>query len=667
LQNKNPGDSFQAHDPDIDSDIEDFLQQAKTWRVNPAEESQSSDSPRDQSWSSDAIESAMSCSRETSPLLSPQPSWRAQSKLAKEAPNQALLYLRGLSNLHDSSTDEETSKQQASNVKIRNVVAHQDTETGWSKLNDDDYNGQGEQRHLPTLKGLKLKKNGLVKDAYGRTVGILVEGDGAALIGYRIGDNGEVLNDRSKVVGRCEEADPSILKGLKVGEAGLVKNSGGRTVGKLVFGDAEKLLGYTIGELGEVVNGNGAFAGFCELVSPMMEGVGCDGFIDAEAHVLQPAKSFILEPQELKAFVADRKNVAAECGLDLGNTALDRSSQESLVVSGCLGHGSLGIVEEVHRPTFPSFVRKRVQIPRYQRQKRLRIIQEEARVLEDLCHPHIVQILGSYDDFTYGTKHFYCLLMSPVGEGDLQTFMDEVGTLGPTTTQIRWLLDWIPCLTSALAYMHGQGVRHQDIKPSNIIHRGSRIFFTDFSSSSRFSIGQTTSTENPARISAMYAAPEAMNHMQADGTLNRLGRGTDIFSLGCVFSEMWTVATRTPIHKFHDFLLETSQDADQLHGNSEVVCPGTLIYSRVTERMALWFEQYLNARLVFGRVIAPMICLQREERTDAHGLMHNLKELDEIFRESKNHEYLWSACHCHRLGGGIENLSSGGLTMGICV
>lgn len=44
----------------------------------------------------------------------------------------------------------------------------------------------------------------------------------------------------------------------------------------------------------------------------------------------------------------------------------------------------------------------------------------------------------------------------------------------------------------------------QDIKPSNVIHRGSDIIFTDFSSSSRFEIGPTTSTENPARTSAIY-------------------------------------------------------------------------------------------------------------------------------------------------------------------
>jgi len=52
--------------------------------------------------------------------------------------------------------------------------------------------------------------------------------------------------------------------------------------------------------------------------------------------------------------------------------------------------------------------------------------------------------------------------------------------------------------------MHSQDIRHQDIKPSNVIYRGSDIFFTAFSSSSRFEIDPTTSTENPARTSAMY-------------------------------------------------------------------------------------------------------------------------------------------------------------------
>ncbi|XTI93898.1 hypothetical protein V2W45_1461810 [Cenococcum geophilum] len=73
----------------------------------------------------------------------------------------------------------------------------------------------------------------------------------------------------------------------------------------------------------------------------------------------------------------------------------------------------------------------------------------------------------------------------------------------------------------------------QDIKPSNVIHRGSDIIFTDFSSSSRFEISPTTSTENPART--------------------RHGRGSDISSPGHIFVEMLILIDRRTVSDFRAF------------------------------------------------------------------------------------------------------------------
>jgi serine/threonine protein kinase len=128
-----------------------------------------------------------------------------------------------------------------------------------------------------------------------------------------------------------------------------------------------------------------------------------------------------------------RNALATRCGITVGHRVLNAGSQGSLVVCSHVGVGSLGLVEDVRSssPGFETFVRKRVQLPYYQRKKSLQIIQEEAKALEDLCHPHIVQILGSYEDFTQRKLEFYCLFMSPVGENDLKTFMDRMGELEP--------------------------------------------------------------------------------------------------------------------------------------------------------------------------------------------------------------------------------------------
>lgn len=102
--------------------------------------------------------------------------------------------------------------------------------------------------------------------------------------------------------------------------------------------------------------------------------------------------------------------------------------------------------------------------------------------------------------------------------------------------------------------MHEQGIRHQDIKPSNIIHKGSRILFTDFSSSFTFVVGHTTSTENPSRSSPMYTAPEVTYRSSGMGGLRRHGRSSDIFALGCVFCDMLSVWQGQSLSEFHDYL-----------------------------------------------------------------------------------------------------------------
>lgn len=79
------------------------------------------------------------------------------------------------------------------------------------------------------------------------------------------------------------------------------------------------------------------------------------------------------------------------------------------------------------------------------------------------------------------------------------------------------------------------------------------MYFTDFSSASTFDVGQTTSTENPARTSYMYAAPEVF---QINGELLKHCRGTDVFSLGAVFCEMLVVLMESTVDRFHRFLLK---------------------------------------------------------------------------------------------------------------
>jgi serine/threonine protein kinase len=109
------------------------------------------------------------------------------------------------------------------------------------------------------------------------------------------------------------------------------------------------------------------------------------------------------------------------CSEHLVRHTLDKGLLE---VCTTLGQGSLGIVEEVRRKDtqLPTLVRRRIIVPFRRRQIILQIIQDEAKILKSLTHPHIVKFVGSYEE--RNRTHSYCLLMSPVGDNELRDFLE---------------------------------------------------------------------------------------------------------------------------------------------------------------------------------------------------------------------------------------------------
>lgn len=87
------------------------------------------------------------------------------------------------------------------------------------------------------------------------------------------------------------------------------------------------------------------------------------------------------------------------------------------------------------------------------------------------------------------------------------------------------------CFTSALAYVHGQNVRHKDIKPSSILLPPNGLWLTDFGTAKDFTDENTSSSESGERGTLKYCAPEVAQWSVS-------GRSADVFSLGCVFLEL---------------------------------------------------------------------------------------------------------------------------------
>jgi serine/threonine protein kinase len=169
--------------------------------------------------------------------------------------------------------------------------------------------------------------------------------------------------------------------------------------------------------------------------------------------------------------------------------------------------------------------------------------------------------------------------------------------------------------------MHAGGIRHQDIEPSNIIQKGDDIYFTDFSLSSTSEAGRTTSTENPSRTSYMYSAPEVTAKLT--GVRQRHGRASDIFALGCVLYDMWSVLTDWTVSSFHEFLLDGTIDTDKDH-SSHRTNRGPLYYSHKTDLIQQWF----STSDFHQSILAPMLASDRDSRPSAPMVLQNLTAME---------------------------------------
>lgn len=261
-----------------------------------------------------------------------------------------------------------------------------------------------------------------------------------------------------------------------------------------------------------------------------------------------------------------------------------------------LGHGQLGTVAKMKiRGSDIVFACKTSTTAR-----RVETLRKEACRLKNLDHEHIVKFIGTFTP--PGKKNYLSLIMSPVGEQSLEEFLRGA----KSTEHLAWMKGWFYCLASALCYLHNNQIRHEDIKPSNIIHRGDTIFFTDFGSATEFKSEITTSTESPAYGSPMYEAPEVLDKTKAHSSRS------DIFSLGCLYAEMLTAIAKGQVHELHKF-------CDEQCANTKKPS-GSFLYSSVVERLDLWFASLqppIEVTIIWKDIVQLMLRENRKERPTA--------------------------------------------------
>jgi serine/threonine protein kinase len=192
-----------------------------------------------------------------------------------------------------------------------------------------------------------------------------------------------------------------------------------------------------------------------------------------------------------------------------------------------LGRGGMGIVYLAREVELDRYVALKVLPPQLSvdQETRERFLRE-ARTAASLTHPHLVPIyrVGEVADIVFFTMAF-------VDGGTLGDRLRDRGPLTPTAAT-KLLRE----VAQALAYAHGRGIVHRDIKPDNIlIERDSgRVLVSDFGIAAR----EQTSDGN-VMGSMHFMSPEQESGRAIDAR-------SDLYSLGVV--GYLALSGKLPVH-----------------------------------------------------------------------------------------------------------------------
>jgi serine/threonine protein kinase len=236
---------------------------------------------------------------------------------------------------------------------------------------------------------------------------------------------------------------------------------------------------------------------------------------------------------------------SAQNAIDPIRRSVSPINSQSFLSVKLLGQGGFSTVDEVvHRETSLHISRKTL---KNRDHSALEELKKEVDVLQKLRHPHVIRFLGAYSN---GDK--MSILLSPVADTTLAAWLDAPvlhGSVGLAQTIVKML----GCLSSTVRYLHEQRpvVKHMDIKPQNIlVMQGNQEFphvvLSDFGISS---VEETNGNPKSAPLTRQYCAPEV-----SEGTSRE--QAADIWSLGCVFAEMATVAFNEGNSNWLDFRRE---------------------------------------------------------------------------------------------------------------
>ena len=229
------------------------------------------------------------------------------------------------------------------------------------------------------------------------------------------------------------------------------------------------------------------------------------------------------------------------------------NSQAHFQTRRLLGRGSYGDVYEVLEPSLNQVVARKVfYLDDRSATDPMELegqVMKEYEIMVQLTHDHIVRVM-----FPLKEESSFSIFMLPVADEDLRTYLESCVKSNYPTDSTDIILSWFGCLADALAFAHRKGIVHRDIKPSNILIKGSQVYLADFGLAKDFANHNASATNaDIVRGTPIYRAPE----VRVD---NPRGPPADVFSLGCVFSEMLTVCCNKSLDSYQGYRKATDDE-----------------------------------------------------------------------------------------------------------
>ncbi len=213
-----------------------------------------------------------------------------------------------------------------------------------------------------------------------------------------------------------------------------------------------------------------------------------------------------------------------------------------------LGRGGMGVVYEAEQPSLRRRVALKVLPPALRNDRRLLVrFQREAEAAARLRHPNIVPVFSSGE--SGGAPFFAMELVDGPSLADVVqrrrlAARDAAPDGAPTDDRVpadpdafrAWAVEAAASIADALAYAHGRGVLHRDVKPGNIlVDESGTPRLTDFGLA--LDLEATSLTVS----GEVFGSPRYMSPEQAFRRTQPLDARTDVYSLAVTLFELLTL------------------------------------------------------------------------------------------------------------------------------